>query len=217
MSLSSMKNMVKLSFGEEVGNTISHGVMSVLCLFLLPACSVYSYLKGGWIQSLGVSIFIICLFLMFLASTLYHAMDFNSKQKLVFRILDHSCIYLAIAGTYTPISLCLIKGWEGLIILVIQWSMVLIGILYKALAKKSMPKLSLIIYLTMGWVAVLFLPALFKTANLTFLSLIVLGGIFYSIGTYFYSKPKKPYYHMIWHIFIDFASISHFIAILFFM
>ena len=156
--------MFKLTFGEEVGNAVSHGVMALLCLFVLPFVSVYSYLRGGVVRSVGVSIFIICLFLMFLISTIYHSMAYDSQQKYIFRKLDHICIYLAIAGSYTPVALCVVKGWVGILILVIQWSAVLAGILLKAISKRAFPILSTAIYLVMGWIAVIFIPFLIHSS-----------------------------------------------------
>ncbi|MDF9824408.1 hemolysin III [Breznakia sp. PF5-3] len=216
MRRNGMKDLLKLSFGEEVFNCVSHGVMAFIMLALIPAAAVYSYTVGGTLRAFGVSVFTICIFMMFLVSTLYHAMAFDSPHKVVFRILDHIFIYFAIAGSYTPIALCLIQGIEGIIILIVQWAMVLIGILYKSLSKKSLPKLSLTIYLVMGWTAVFFIPALLQNASPLFLSLIVVGGILYSIGAYFYSRKWK-FAHSIWHMFIIFASATHFIAIVFFM
>lgn len=214
----SIKNTIQLSFKEEVGNAITHGVMALFCLILLPIVAIKSYLEGGPIKALGTSIFIISIFLMFLVSCLYHSMKYETGQKTIFRILDHCFIYVAIAGTYTPIALCIIEGWEGLVILVLQWSMVLAGILYKAIARKSYPKLSVTIYLIMGWVAVLFIPILLQKANPILLSLIVAGGIAYSIGTFFYHKQyEKQYYHMIWHFFINAGAIFHLIGIIFFL
>ena len=89
MEEKTMRDMIHLTFGEEVGNAISHGVMALACLFVLPFAAVYSYLVGGVVRAVGVSIFIICLFLMFLISTIYHSMDYNTEQKYVFRKLDH--------------------------------------------------------------------------------------------------------------------------------
>lgn len=218
MEKNSMKNITKLSFGEEVGNSITHGVMSVIALCVLPAAAVHGYIKGGVIEAIGVSVFVISIFLMFLVSCLYHSMEFESTQKYILRILDHCFIYVAIAGTYTPIALCVIQGWQGLLILIIQWLMVLVGVLYKAIARKSYPTISVTIYLVMGWIAVLFLPALIKKSNPIMLGLIILGGILYSVGTYFYKKQyEKKYHHMIWHICINLAAIAHAVAIIFFL
>lgn len=212
-----MNGVFRLSFKEEVFNCVTHGIMAVIMLILIPICAVYSYAMYDVTRAIGVSIFTICLFLMFMGSTLYHSMKYSSPQKAVFRILDHIFIYFAIAGSYTPIALSLIKGWEGTLILVVQWTMVLIGILYKSLSTNSLPKLSLTIYLVMGWTAVLFIPSLLRNANTTFLTLIVVGGIMYSIGAYFYAKKSMKYSHVIWHVFISLASTCHFIAIVFCM
>lgn len=212
-----MRNMFHLSFGEEVGNAVSHGVMALLCLCVLPASAVYAYIIGGTTRAFGISVFIICLFLMFLISTIYHSMAYDSEQKYVFRKLDHICILFAIAGSYTPIAITMIQGWEAIVILVIEWTMVIAGILLKAIAKRSFPKLSMCIYMIMGWTAIFFLPKLLQVASPLFLGLIIAGGVMYTIGAFFYSKPQKRYFHMIWHFFINLASILHFIAIVFMM
>ena len=217
MEEKSMKDMYKLGLGEEVANCVTHGVMALLCLIALPAAAVYSYQIGGTLRSTGVSIFIICLFLMFIVSTLYHSMAFGSTHKYVFRKLDHICIYFAIAGSYTPIALCVIGGWQALLILAIEWSAVIGGILLKSLSSKSYPKLSMTIYMIMGWTAIFFLPVLFKNTVFPFMTLIIAGGLMYTIGAFFYSKPQHKYFHSIWHVCINIASIFHFIAIVFVM
>lgn len=216
MSKPTMRDMSRLSFGEEVGNAVSHGVMALSCLGLLPFSAIYSHIKGGTVRAVGVSIFVICLFLMFLISTIYHSMDYDTEQKYVFRKLDHICIYFAIAGSYTPIALCVVQGWNGILILVLQWGAVLGGILLKSLSHKAYPILTTIIYLVMGWTALFFIPSLINHASFLFLAFIVLGGVMYSVGVFFYSKHNR-YFHFIWHLFINVASILHFIAIVFLM
>lgn len=217
MQEKSMRDMFRLTFKEEVGNAISHGVMALLCLFLLPGFAVYSYLKGGLLRCVGISVFMICLFLMFLISTIYHSMAYDTEQKYIFRKLDHICIYLAIAGSYTPIALCVTDGWVRVLILVLEWGAVIGGILLKSISRKSYPILSTTIYLIMGWTAIFFIPALISATSWLFLLLIVLGGVMYSVGVFFYSKPQKRYFHFVWHLFIDVASILHVIAIVFLM
>jgi len=212
-----MNVLVHLSRGEEVGNSVTHGAMSAILLISLPAVAIYSYTKGGVLLAVGESVFIISLFLMFLASSLYHAMSYDTPHKYVMRILDHIFIYFAIAGSYTPIALYVVKGWQGWLILIIQWVMVLFGILYKSIAQKAVPRLSVLIYLCMGWAAVFFIPTIIQNTSWLFIGLILLGGIFYSAGAWFYMQKDRPYFHFIWHLFITFASISHFIAIVFYI
>lgn len=213
----SMRHMIRLSIGEEIGNSISHGAMSLILLLILPAAAIHAFLRGGVLLATGTSVFIISIFLMFLASCLYHAMSYDTPHKYVFRILDHIFIYFAIAGSYTPIALYAIGGLSGVIILVVQWTMVLFGILYKSIARKSIPKLSVLIYLSMGWVALLFIPQLVRYTAPAFIWLIIAGGILYTTGSFFYMQKEKPYFHFIWHLFIDLAALTHFIAIVFFL
>lgn len=218
MNSGSMKNIIPLSFPEEVGNSITHGIMAFICLILLPIVAIKGYIEGGEIKAIGLSVFLISLFLMFLISCLYHSMKYDTEQKTIFRILDHCFIYVAIAGSYTPIALCVIEGWQGTLILFLQWSMVLAGVLYKSIARKAYPKISVTIYLIMGWVAVLFIPVLLKKASSELLFFVVVGGIFYSIGTFFYKRQyEKNYNHLIWHFFINAGAISHLIGILFYI
>jgi hemolysin III len=205
------------SLGEEIGNSITHGVMALGMLFLLPLMAVVGYQREGWRLSLGLSIFILSLFFMFLSSSLYHAMAPESQHKKVMRVLDHIFIYVAIAGSYTPVALVLIRGWQGTLVLVVQWAMVLFGVLYKSILHQAIPKASIIIYLSMGWVAVLFLPTLLAVARPSFLALIVLGGVLYSVGAWFYRQKHRPYFHFIWHLFVNFAALSHLLAMLIFI
>ena len=129
------------TLGEEVANAVSHGVMSLVTLLALPFAAVWAYTHDpdGPLAAVSVSIFVISIFLMFLASTLYHSMNPSSRHKEVFHILDHIFIYVAIAGSYTPIALSVIGGWQGVLITVLQWAMVLFGIFYKSLSRRSIP------------------------------------------------------------------------------
>ncbi|EJG1258156.1 hemolysin III family protein [Staphylococcus pseudintermedius] len=216
-TLETFKEMSPLSFGEEVGNSVSHGVAAFIMLLTLPYAAVYSYAHHGVLMSVSVSVFVISIFLMFISSTVYHTMQQASPHKYVMRIIDHSMIYVAITGTYTPVSLVLVGGWLGWSIMIILWGTTIWGILYKAIATKVNPKLSLMIYLIMGWVGVIYLPIIISQSKWLFFIFIVLGGLAYTIGAWFYAQKNRPYFHMIWHIFILIASLFHFIGILYFM
>ena len=195
----SLKLSKKLSFGEEIANSVTHAVGAVIMLILLPISSTYSYEAHGFLSSFGVSIFVISLFLMFLSSTIYHSM-----------------IYVAIAGSYTPVVLTLMNNWFGYLIIAIQWGTTIFGILYKIFAKKVNEKFSLALYLIMGWLVLAIIPAIISQTTPIFWSLMVTGGLSYTVGAGFYAK-KKPYFHMIWHLFILAASALQYIAIVYYM
>ncbi len=212
-----MKKSYIPTFGEEVGNSVSHGVMLIATLFALPFAAVWAYAHGGTVDAFGVSVFVMSLFMMFTASTLYHSMQPDSGHKAVFHILDHIFIYVAIAGSYTPVALSVIGGWQGVAITVVQWTMVLFGIFYKSLSRRSIPAVSLTIYFVMGWMVVFSLSKFVRNASWQLLALIVAGGILYSIGAAFYAKKGFRYHHLVWHLFIDLAAICHFIGIVFYL
>ena len=207
------------TYGEEVANTVSHAVMLPLTLCLLPFAAVWTYLHDARpvLASVSVSVCVISIFLMFLASTLYHSMNPQSKHKEVFHILDHIFIYVAIAGSYTPIALSVIGGWQGVFITVLQWAMVLFGIFYKSLSRKSIPAVSLTIYLVMGWTIVFFLPLFISHASTPLVALIALGGVLYTLGAWFYARKGFRYHHMVWHLLIDLAVAAHFAGIVFYL
>ena len=213
-----MSMFIKQTFGEELANSITHGVAAIVALVLLPIAVVYADRhSGGGAVTCGVAVFGISVFLMFLMSALYHAMPPESDHKRVFKILDHIFIYVAIAGSYTPIALAVIGGWKAVVLLAVQWAAVLFGILYKSLIRQTMPKTSLTIYLVMGWTAILVIPELFRRANPVLFWLIVAGGLAYSAGSYFYAKKAFRYHHTVWHLFVFVGAASHYVAIGFFL
>ena len=207
------------TLGEEVANAVSHGVMSLAALISLPFAAVWAYVHDpeGILASVSVSVFVISIFLMFLASTLYHSMNPQSRHKEIFHILDHIFIYVAIAGSYTPIALSVIGGWQGLFITVLQWAMVVFGIFYKSLSRRSIPAVSLTIYLVMGWTILFFLPLFIRHASTQLLWLIAAGGVLYTLGAWFYARKGFRYHHMVWHLLINLAVVCHFIGIVFYL
>ena len=212
----SFKLSKQLSFGEEVGNAVTHAVAAFGMLILLPYTAIHTYSLHGSLQAFGASVFVISLFLMFLSSSIYHSMPYTSIHKYILRIIDHSMIYIAIAGSYTPVALSLVGGWLGYLIVGLQWGLTIFGILYKIFAKKINEKFSLFLYLFMGWLVLFILPAILQKTGLVFGILMLAGGLSYTIGALFYAK-KKPYFHMIWHLFILLASALQYIAIVYFM
>lgn len=205
------------TFGEEIANTVSHGVMSLLALLALPFAAVRAYLGGGAAASAAVSVFVVSIYLMFLASTLYHSMNPSSRHKEVFHILDHIFIYVAIAGSYTPIAIEVLGGWQGVAVVVVQWVMVLFGIFYKSLSRRSIPAVSLTIYLVMGWTVVFFLPLFIRHASTPLMVLIAAGGVLYTVGAWFYARKGFRYHHLVWHLMINLAVVCHFVGIVFYL
>ncbi len=205
--------------GEEIANSITHGVMSLATLLALPFSAVWAYAHAGGsvAAAVSVSVFVVSIFLMFLASTLYHSMNPQSRHKEVFHILDHIFIYVAIAGSYTPVAMSVIGGWQGLTITLLQWAMVVFGVFYKSLSRKSIPAVSLTIYLVMGWTIVFFLPLFVRQASVPLLALIAAGGVFYTVGAWFYARKGFRYHHMVWHLLINLAVVCHFIGIVFYL
>ena len=205
------------TFGEEVGNAVSHGAMAFATLGGIAPVAIHAYLQRGTLAAVGTSIFMCSLFLMFLSSTIYHSMAFDTKHRHMMQILDHIFIYVAIAGTYTPIALSVIGGWQGIVVASLQWAMVLFGILYKSISKRRIPKISLTIYLVMGWSIIFVAPMFIRNASLGLQLLILGGGVFYSAGAYFYAKKEKRFFHMIWHLFVNLGAVCHFMGILLFL
>lgn len=206
-----------LTFGEEVGNAVSHGVAAILVLLAMPLAYIVSYKNGGLKDVIGVTTFCISIFLMFINSMIYHIMAPGTRHKEVMRIMDHIFIYVAIAGTYTPIALSVIGGWQAMLILAVQWLGVIAGILYKSLSRMTIPKVSVLIYLIMGWTIIIFMPLFVRNANRTLFWLILAGGILYTIGAAIYAKRGFKYFHMVWHLFVFLAATTHFIGICFFL
>ncbi len=207
------------TYGEEAANTVSHGVMALAMLFALPYVAVRAWVLDPepLRAACAESVFVISVFLMLLSSTLYHAMNPASRHKRVFHILDHIFIYVAIAGTYTPVALLVIGGWQGVLIVALQWAAVVFGIFYKTLCTRSIPAVSLTIYLVMGWTLVFFLPLFVRNATLPLLAFIAAGGVFYTAGAWIYASKGFRYHHLVWHVAIDLGLLSHFTGIVFFL
>lgn len=201
---------------EEWWNVVTHGIMAAVfgrwMIVTLPNAWNKDFLFG-----FGLLIFFLCMVAMFLASTFYHAMLPGTKAKNILHVLDHICIYLAIAGSYTPAVLCVMEGPYRIGLLFFQWGMVLIGIIYKSFSKKKNSKLSLVLYLGMGWSVLLLLPELLSAVRPEFLCFVVAGGIAYSVGAVIYAKKPFPYAHVVWHVFVALAAILQGIGFVYYL
>ncbi|MFY9214013.1 MAG: PAQR family membrane homeostasis protein TrhA [Tissierellaceae bacterium] len=205
----------KYSRAEEIFNGISHGMGVVFGIVALTLLLVVSINKGDIPSIVAFSIYGGCIILMFLSSTLYHSIPME-KAKRILRVFDHSSIFLFIAGTYTPIALLVLKGNLRLIILIGIWIIALAGIVFKIVTFNKFDKyklLSVIIYIAMGWLAVIPIRAIINATSINFFYWILAGGLLYTGGTIFYGVKKIPFNHGIWHIFVLAASIAHFLGI----
>ncbi len=198
----------------EKGNTLTHLVGVVFALSSI--WMVWPAIGIGWEMTMGVIFFITGMFLMFLASTLYHwARPGIVKQAL--RKCDHISIYVMIACSYTPICIGVVGGWLGWLTFGIQWAMVIGGTFYKIFAIDKFPRLSLILYLAMGWSILLIIkPVMDKLSPLS-MGLILAEGVFYTAGTYFFSHDQQKAYHAIWHVFVLLGAMAHWSAVLTFI
>lgn len=199
---------------EEKANTWTHLVPFVAILFIAWPLLARSLHHTPYTihQTLGTSLFILGSLLMFGSSTLYHAVS-HPVHKARLRIFDHISIYVMIAGSYSLICLSVVGGWAGWTLFIFLWTCVLAGIIGKIVALGRHPRLSLALYLAMGWVALLILWPMWQHMPHAAFWWIVAEGIFYTIGSYFFNHDEEhAFYHAIWHVFITLGAASHTIA-----
>lgn len=178
--------------------------MWILIVLAMPKS--WEWMMGVWFMGIGT-------LLMYAFSTSYH-WTHQGKAKRVMRILDHIGIYIMIASSYTPICIAVVGGWVGWTVFGILWGIVVAGTFYKIAALGRYPRLSLSLYLGMGWSAVFIIKPVCENLSPTAIGLIVLEGIIYTSGTWFFSHDDRPFYHAIWHIFVLLGTICHWAAII---
>jgi hemolysin III len=198
--------------GEEIANSISHGVGFLAALVALPVLIVGA-LRHGALDVIGVVVFAGSAALLYLTSTLYHALAPN-RAKRVLRILDHGAIYLLIAGTYTPFTLGVLRGPLGWTLLALIWTLAVAGVILKAVGGIRYPRLSTAVYLAMGWLIVAAARPLWALMPAWGLFWLVAGGLLYTAGVGFYAASRVRYSHFIWHLFVLGGTTCHFIAVL---
>ncbi|MDO4432280.1 MAG: hemolysin III family protein [Aerococcaceae bacterium] len=185
----------------EILNASTHGIAAILSI----VATVLLITKGIQLNSVeaivAYSIYGASLLLLFLNSTLYHSFSFSAYKKL-FQKLDHSAIYLLIAGTYTPYLMLAIGGKTGYIALTIVWLLAIVGIIFEVATIGKLPKLSTYLYLGLGWLSLLIIYPLAQSIELAGLWLLILGGVTYSVGTFFYRMKHNKWMHVIWHLFV---------------
>ena len=206
-------NAIKRRSGEERFNTLTHLIGVVFTL-----AAAWFILKLGygsnWKNAFGTTFFTCGMLLMYAASTLYHwAMPGKAKRRL--RIFDHISIYVMIAASYTPICIGVVGGALGWTVFGILWGVALGGAVYKLTAMDRYPRLSLFLYLLMGWSFIVMAEPVCRHLPARALCAILAEGLFYTSGTWFFAHDSKPYFHGVWHIFVLLGSVAHWLAILF--
>jgi hemolysin III len=203
------------SLGEEIANSVSHGVGFVAALGVTPFLLAHAIRHGGAVAAVGASVFAATVLLLYLASTLYHALP-RGKAKRVFRVIEHSAIYLLIAGTYTPFTLGVLRGPWGWTLIVLIWILAAAGVLLKSLGGVRHPTVSMVLYLGMGWLMVIAVRPLWLRVPLSGLVWLLLGGLAYTAGVAFYGAKRLRYAHFVWHLFVLAGTACHFIAVRFY-
>lgn len=202
--------------GEEIANAITHGIGTLLSIAALVILIVFATKYGDKWYVVSYSIYGASMIILYLESTLYHSVS-GKKIKKIFRIFDHCCIYLLIAGTYTPFMLTILRGPIGWSIFCTIWLLAIVGIIMKIFWIGKHEGISTAVYVFMGWIIVFAIKKLLLLMPVTGIVLLVAGGIVYTLGAILFMLDKIPYNHAIWHLFVMGGSACHFFCILFYL
>lgn len=207
------KNSIIYTVGEEIFNSVSHGVGVLLSIAALVLLIVFAVIYSDGYGLAGALVYGISLILLYTMSMVYHIVQ-NERAKKVLRIFDHCSIFILIAGTYTPYLLGPLRGGLGWTIFGIIWGVTIAGIILNAISLEKFKVLSLICYVAMGWGIVLSIKPLAQNLALPGIVLLVAGGLVYTIGVVFYVMKKYRYMHSVWHLFVLGGSVCHYFSIL---
>lgn len=197
---------------EEFANTLTHGFGLLLSIAGFVFLVVLASVKGDFWYMTSSILYGLSLVTLYAASTFYHS-AVSPEQKRRLQIVDHCCIYILIAGSYTPFTLIVLREGIGQNLFIFVWAFAIFGIVSKLLFGKRFPILSVISYLVMGWIGIVAVQPLFAALGFAPVALVVAGGIAYSIGVIFFAWHSIKHHHAIWHIFVLLGSICHFLAI----
>ena len=207
------KLMKRYTVGEEIFNSVSHGVGALLsiagCAVLIVLCALHK----GAMEVVSASIYGASLIILYTMSTLYHALT-NETAKKVFQILDHNTIFLLIAGTYTPLTLCCLGGALGWTIFGIVWAAAVIGIVFSSINLNKFRKFSTFCYITMGWGIIFAIKPLYQSVPRFSTIMLITGGVLYSLGVIFYVMKNNKYMHSVWHLFVVGGSVLHYFSVM---
>ncbi len=202
------------SLGEEIANSVSHGVGFLAALAALPVL-VIGAVPNGAAAVVGAVIFAVTAAILYLTSTLYHALAPNRAKRL-FQIFDHGAIYLLIAGTYTPFTLGVLRGAWGWTLFGLIWTLAVAGVVIKSVGGIRFHRLSTALYLAMGWLVLIAAKPLFERVPGWGLFWLVAGGLAYTAGVGFYAADRLRYGHFVWHLFVLAGTACHFVAVLYY-
>ncbi|MBE4910140.1 hemolysin III family protein [Bacillus luteolus] len=201
---------------EEIANAITHGIGVLLSIPALVMLIIFAVRYGDAWHVVSFSIFGATMILLYLFSTLTHSLT-HRKAKYIFEILDHSAIYLLIAGTYTPFLLVTLRGAFGWTMFGIIWGLAIVGIILKVFFVKRFIILSTVFYILMGWMIIIAIKPLYQSLSAEGFMLLLIGGLLYTVGSIFYVWRKIPYHHAIWHGFVLAGSAAMFFCVLFYV
>lgn len=207
------KNGIFYTVGEEIFNSVSHGVGILLSVAALTLLIVFAAWRSDGYGLASAIVYGISLILLYSMSTVYHIVQ-NPAAKRVLRIFDHSSIFVLIAGTYTPYLLMCMRNPVGWAIFGLIWGMAVLGIVLNAIDLDRFSKISTLCYVLMGWGIVFTLPKITKVIGTQGTALLIAGGVVYTLGVIFYVLKKYRYMHSVWHLFVLAGSICHYLSIL---
>lgn len=209
--------VAQYTVGEEIANAVTHGVAALLSIAGLAVLVAFAVLYSGSPKVVAaVSIFGASMVFLYTASTLYHSIP-NPRAKKVLQYLDHSMIYVLIAGSYTPFCLITLQGYTGIALLCAVWLIAIAGISLQAVLLNKADWINCLLYLSMGWLAVFVIDPLVSTLDSTGLALLVAGGLAYTVGVVFYIFERIPFSHAIWHTFVFTGTTLQFFSVLFYV
>ncbi|MBQ5397961.1 MAG: hemolysin III family protein [Ruminococcus sp.] len=208
-----MADIKRYTLGEEIFSSVTHGLGALLAVGGTAVLIVLSAIFSDAWSVVGSAIFGASLIILYCMSTLYHAIS-APRAKKFFRIMDHNTIFFLIAGTYTPITISIMRGALGWVLFGIVWGAAALGIVLNSIDLEKFRKPSVVCYILMGWVIIIAIHPLLGVMSALSLWLLVGGGVFYTVGVIFYAIKKIKYFHSIWHIFTLLGSACHYFSIL---
>ena len=204
------------STAEETANSVTHGVAALLSIAGLVVMLSMMPVRAGAATITAAAVFGASMIFLYTASTLYHAIP-NLRVKRILQVLDHSAIYVMIAGSYTPFCLVTLKGTTGTVLCIAVWSIALAGIILQPVLMKRAEWLNCLLYLLLGWCVVLVFEPLMAALPSAGIWLLAAGGVVYSLGVIFYLWERIPYNHAIWHLFVLGGTALQFFSVLFYV